>query len=84
MVGVSELAQSVAKRLKQSVITEGNQPSVTPQTSEAPKGRGRTIITERDLANVDQTQPFVIPVDALVTDLAREAAQRRGIEIKRR
>lgn len=84
MVGVSELAQTVAATLRAQVSSPDTRPPAPNlQSLESQPTRGRAIITERDLAQAAPGQPLAVPADAIVTDLAREAAQRRGIEIRR-
>jgi ribose 5-phosphate isomerase B len=57
-------------------------PGGTEQPPAAPPGRGRSLVTTRCLRGVADGGEFPVPAGALVTDLAREEAERRQITLR--
>lgn len=84
LVSVSDLAKTMTTRLGRSGLAgEGLRGSGTPELAAGPKGRGRSVVTEGDLAGMAAGERLTVPADAIVTALAREYAERRGIELRR-
>jgi hypothetical protein len=85
MVPVSELARTVTNRLGGNLPSAGRgRPAALNRRQEGAKRQRRTIVTADDVAAADPSQPLILPEDAIVTDVARETARRRGIEIRKR
>jgi len=56
-------------------------PSTCQPTTHSDPGRGPALVSSDTLADTPDKGELVIPADALVTPLAREEAQRRGIRL---